>query len=1195
MMDYKTIIENWKKFAQQPKPRMLNERREIMNEVSQAVTDRIYDWMRTTEGLSYDFKEIFGDAMRITFPMDSSDTRTIKQIVEAIRQEGWIMPIGQSERSSYEDHLIQQTGNEPTKEQWAEWERHIRSTSRWFPKKKVKQKRQRLAADGGGEYEIEIEVADLTLERAVDMVIPKGPRAGEKITKVHKQGINKIIAGLEKKGKIPAGSSQWWAKNQTHYTKDNNARTIERGLRDSVNTDDHHIILSRHPIDVLRMSDIGNIQSCHSEGSSHFQCAVAEAKGHGPIAYLVTQAELNKLLKPSEEREKPIAKIDRMFSDMAKGERITAIRQDYDTESPEGALVLLWAWARSNVGRKWMEEYKKKAEMAAKPERHQELMMISQSRQLNIGPELFKQYIKNYEKYVARGTGSHPDNWKPWEDITSEEEYKAALEKHSEEATRAPDPRDLGDLDDEEIFRDNDREIPGIAAISRVRLRKYIDSENDLTFAAPESRVYGKGVAGFVAAVAEKAWDLQKGMFAQELGDKSGEWTTYFVPDVSDLTRRGGTYGDTQDGEILNNLFKRAGDAYKDRFSDYIDVHHEGEDEEDENEHLWDEYSEQIEEMEQAYNNSLEHCSVYATVDGDEEPYVHGGGEMIMEIPLGFKGPVVQDHGSYNYHSEEADYSVIPAGYSHDNYEDFRDKRLDLPNEYPEDIEWEVEGDAGEEAILKITYRFNCEDCGTPDDFDGFCDYMTDLDGNYDKFYMAVRKKLVEGEYAKPSAWDNTQNEINDFEDRLKHFNIIGDDDDNPTGEVWFNLGRGTANGDPEIPLELDLPVREMYWLSKHPNVFGGARSPRQIDAPGLMAKALSGRRERNVVWVGPDTNSSFARFFSEKLKKLEAAANSYAATQLDLPFGDKYAAPAFEGVSFAKDLRLGLKFGEAEHQESAKLPIYFRLRIVSRSVDSKEELEGAFHFVEFVDNHYDMVMQAAKEVTQGFVIDPNLEIAQEYKKEYLGGNVAMEASKKIMDDFVYDSSQMNSHTKAIVEWWSSDNVFSKMNEFEKEVLIEKYLKPLSNGAVHRWNTADDLPDGWSRNVQAWMQDAGVASAIGNKYNGEEIKSPEITEKHFGTADEREAKRKEQDIEMYVKRQAREMGREMTPEEIQAIRDTYKEPDNPVKRPTLPGTLRGTLGAPRPAEGIDRRITRLQKALTEAKIRAKIMNILRTE
>tara|TARA_R110001583_G_scaffold16196_30_gene65889 strand:- start:251 stop:3844 length:3594 start_codon:yes stop_codon:yes gene_type:complete len=1194
-MDYKTIVENWKKFTEKPKPLTLSERRDIMSEVSKNVADKIYDWMAETNGLDYDFNEIFGDNMRVVIPLDGTDTRSFKAILRGIKASGWTPPISDSSRarhrSIYAYEKGQETGQvynpdgedwEPTKEEWKAWELS-EAPERGFSTKKVKQKRQRLAADGGGDYEVEIDVADFTLEKTVEQVIPKGPRAGEKIIKVQKQGINKIIGGLEKKGEIPEGSAAWWAKNQTRYTKDNNHGKVEQGLGDNVSrSEDMHVILSRHPIDVLRMSDISSIHSCHSEGSEYFHCAKQEAKGHGPIAYAVTEAQLNKLLTPSEEREKPIQKMDRMFSDMVKGERITAIRQDYDTETPEGALVLLWVWARTNVGRKWMEEYKKKAEMAAKPERHQELMMISQARQLNIGPELFKQYIKNYEKYVARGTGSHPDNWKPWEEITSEEEYKAALEKHAKEATKAPDPKDIGDFDDEEIFTDRDRNIDGIGVQARVRLRKYVDDPNGLTFAAPESRTYGRGVPGFVAAVGEFVWEKQKGIFAQELGDTDpetgkGEATTYFIPQEDYLTRYGGSYGDTRDGEILNNFFKYGRSSeLDDPFSDGMSVHHDAEGEEEE-EHaaLYEEYERAVDDLNEQANNELEHTSFGAHVSDDmEQPYVYADGSLTLKIPLGWgddgKGNDV--HPTYD----------IPENSWQNPDRDFRNL-LDLPSEYPEEISWE-HTDEG----LEIEYRFTCEDCAAPDDADYFLDYMREMDGKYDRYHEIIRRKLVEAEYANSSAWDDTSDEIETLEAKLKNFNIIGDDDDDdPSGEIWFNLGVGSNNGDTDVPLNINLPSLKLYWLTKHSRWGAGygARG-RSIYASGgaadIIAKATAGRRERNVVWVGPGTNSSFNRFFSEKLKKLEAAANGYAEKQIDLPFGEKYAKPAYEGINFAKDTQIGLKFGDAEHRESAEVPIFLRFRVVVKSKDNLEELEGAFHFVEFIDNHMDMLLEAARGITQSFVIEPNVEIAAEIKEEYLSGDKQTRLSQEIMAEFTYETrtTDIMNHNKAIVAWWASGNTFSNMNEFEKEVLTEIYLRRMSAGQHVQWDQQKHLPVGWEKAVRTWMTEAGVAGPIINKTVERFESNEEITNEFFGTEEERNEKRVDYEMKLALSRYRAQHG---GPPSTEMAAEWRQEIMNQLGM-GLGDDLDGAMSE---------RVAHLKKALTEAKIRANIRKVLR--
>lgn len=49
------------------------------------------------------------------------------------------------------------------------------------------------------------------------------------------------------------------------------------------------LLFSRHPIDVLRMSDVGGISSCHSVGGSHFPSALAECRNQGAIVYELTK------------------------------------------------------------------------------------------------------------------------------------------------------------------------------------------------------------------------------------------------------------------------------------------------------------------------------------------------------------------------------------------------------------------------------------------------------------------------------------------------------------------------------------------------------------------------------------------------------------------------------------------------------------------------------------------------------------------------------------------------------------------------------------------------------------------------------------------------------------------------------------------------------------------------------------------
>ena len=81
--------------------------------------------------------------------------------------------------------------------------------------------------------------------------------------------------------------AKYWAEN---------ADFIKKKIK-SITNDKYSIVITRHPIDVLRMSDFDQISSCHSppsrgSGESYYKCAVAEAHGHGAVAYVVETEHL---------------------------------------------------------------------------------------------------------------------------------------------------------------------------------------------------------------------------------------------------------------------------------------------------------------------------------------------------------------------------------------------------------------------------------------------------------------------------------------------------------------------------------------------------------------------------------------------------------------------------------------------------------------------------------------------------------------------------------------------------------------------------------------------------------------------------------------------------------------------------------------------------------------------------------------
>ena len=190
---------------------------------------------------------------------------------------------------------------------------------------------------------------------------------------------------------------RFWNEKAEYYLK--NPEELEK--EQSV----YSIILSRHPIDILRMSDFENIRSCHSPRFSYWKCAIAEAHGHGLVGFVVENKNL-----------------------------------------------------------KFFEKEKR-------------------------------------------------------------------------------------DLQDNEIFFDNIRQLPGLKPVSRIRAKKFDHVENGLSLAVPEITIYGKKIPGIYETLAEFLKEKQQKEIESFLEDEGKNKKAF---DLNNFFRRGGSYEDT----ISDDLFK---------------------------------------------------------------------------------------------------------------------------------------------------------------------------------------------------------------------------------------------------------------------------------------------------------------------------------------------------------------------------------------------------------------------------------------------------------------------------------------------------------------------------------------------------------------------------------------------------------------------------------------------------------------
>lgn len=118
------------------------------------------------------------------------------------------------------------------------------------------------------------------------------------------------------------------------------------------------VVVSRAPVDVLRMSDFQNIQSCHSQGGSFFRCAIEEAQDGGAVAYVVKTKDIKDIDLQADEifadrdREvsgvKPISRMRlRRFIDLDTMEDFAIPDLKVYGQSSEDLPNILRKWAKT--------------------------------------------------------------------------------------------------------------------------------------------------------------------------------------------------------------------------------------------------------------------------------------------------------------------------------------------------------------------------------------------------------------------------------------------------------------------------------------------------------------------------------------------------------------------------------------------------------------------------------------------------------------------------------------------------------------------------------------------------------------------------------------------------------------------------------------------------------------------------------
>ena len=596
----KLLFENWRKHLQEQE---LNElRNQILNEISDEDYELIKRWMRDAPEEAYSFRNLFGGKKRIAIPVETGAADgPIGEIMRFFEDSGW--------KINFKDSTV-------SKEFTKTIPKGPRAGEEITQTKKMRiGKALNLGLKLLQDYEKAAKAAMDSRAMAADIAalatgIPDDDPETSKINQIKDEAAQKLKDAFPEAADWPGANVkrlpkliEFWNEKSEFYRQNPEAAFQQQSP--------YVTILSRHPVDVVRMSDINNIRSCHSRTGGYFQCAVAESRGHGPIAYLVPR-------------------------------------------------------------------------------------------------EQFEQYF----------------------DVDLSE----------------TDPSEV-DLDqgDEEIFEDDDRGIPGLRPVGRVRLRKFVSNEDGRMITAPERRTYAPGGGRtpplFLKGVTDWALNSQKNV----IGDPAKLAQEFYD---EDWVRHGGHYEDTDDGEVMARMLEPVLDD-KELLRDLEQAGKMPQELEDE-----DEIERELEEGSLSYraqrvqeeaNNRLRngHFSVHHEI---EPAYDYDDGEYLQFY--GHFGVNLDDELG-DYVDEEPD-NPFPLGWaSHeDEINDAFKQALDQEAYIYVNDEGEV--DTNNNYSLHIVPAH--DEYPNLEGFESFASSLVSADENFERIMNNVRDQLTEEGLIKPSS-----------------------------------------------------------------------------------------------------------------------------------------------------------------------------------------------------------------------------------------------------------------------------------------------------------------------------------------------------------------------------------------------------------------------------------------------------------
>ena len=261
-MTMKHLLESWRSYEN----KVLAEEKEPLDEISYEYAEEVESWLADNgDQVALPFNKLFDDKLRKVIPLGKAiaPNSEIQSFLNWFKRNGYELDFSTGLASK---EVEDREGNKRLKQ--------MKAGKLLANAQKYLTKYDKLYG------EMNDIVIDLGLETDYRQHEPWRKKRAERMEVLERA--ERVFPAISRDvTQTVQNHIQFWNKKSQFYRENPEKAFIE-----------YSIILSRAPIDVLRMSDHKNIRSCHSEGSDYFKCARAEAQGHGPIAYAVETRDL---------------------------------------------------------------------------------------------------------------------------------------------------------------------------------------------------------------------------------------------------------------------------------------------------------------------------------------------------------------------------------------------------------------------------------------------------------------------------------------------------------------------------------------------------------------------------------------------------------------------------------------------------------------------------------------------------------------------------------------------------------------------------------------------------------------------------------------------------------------------------------------------------------------------------------------